>query len=242
MLHRILLLQFAGACRWVFNRGLDQRQKAFAATGKSPSYFEQNMELTTLKKMPEFSWLKDVHSQVLQQALKDLERAFRNFFERVKKGGKPGYPKFRKKGQRERFRFPQGVKIEGSKVFLPIIGWVKFHKSREIQGTINEATIVQEGDDWFVSFSCSIEKTAPQAAPIDEDRAVGIDVGLSHFATTAAKKENTCKEIENPRYLKTLLPHLRFLFKATLQKSQEKQKQTQSDIQAFKTPCTHQKS
>jgi putative transposase len=206
-----LMLRFAGARRWIFNRGLDLRQKAFAATGKSPSYFEQNVELTSLKEMPEFAWLKEVHSQVLQQALKDLDRAFQNFFRRLKKGGKPGYPKFKKKGQRESFRFPQGVKIEGSKVYLPKIGWIKFRKSQEVLGTIEETTIIQEGFDWFVSFSCSIEKSAPQMAPINEDRAVGIDMGLSHFATIAAKEENTCTTVENPRFLKTLLPHLRYL-------------------------------
>ncbi len=157
-LQRIHFLQFAGARRWIFNRGLDLRQKFFAETGKSLSYFKQNTELTTLKEVPEFSWLKEIHSQVLQQALKDLDKAFLNFFRRLKKGGKPGYPKFKKKGHRESFRFPQGVKTEGSKVYLPKIGWVKFRKSQEIQGTIQETIIVQEGSDWFVSFSCAIEK------------------------------------------------------------------------------------
>lgn len=211
VVQRNRFLQFAGARRWIFNRGLDLRQKFFEATGKTLSCFEQNVELTTLKENPEFSWLKEVHSQVLQQSLKDLDRAFSNFFRRVKKGEKPGYPKFTRKGHRERFRFPQGVKTEGSTVYLPKIGWVKFRKSQEIQGKIQETTIVQEGVDWFVSFSCAIEKETPQAAPIDEDRAVGIDVGLSHFATTAAKKENVMGTMENPRFLTTLLPRLRYL-------------------------------
>src|SRR3990167_11220415 len=105
-------LRFAGSRRFIFNRGLDQRQKAFEATGKSPSYFDQNKELTFLKETTETSWLKEIHSQVLQQGLKDLDRAFQNFFRRVKKGEKPGYPKFKKKGMNETFRFPQGVKVE----------------------------------------------------------------------------------------------------------------------------------
>ena len=220
-LQKILFLRFAGTRRWIFNRGLDSRQKFFAATGKSLSYFEQNVELTTLKEMPEFAWLKDIHSQVLQQALKDLDRAFLNFFRRIKKGEKPGFPKFKKKGQKESFRFPQGVKIEGSKVYLPKIGWVKFRKSQEVLGTIQETTIVQEGADWFVSFSCAIEKEAPQAALIDEDRAIGIDVGLRHFATTASTKENTCKIVENPKFLKTLLPHLRYLSRQLSKKAKK---------------------
>ena len=153
-----MFLQFAGARRFVFNRGLDQRQKAYESTGKSPSYFEQNKELTRLKDLPETAWLNEIHSQVLQQGLKDLDRAFQNFFLRVKRGEKPGYPKFKKKGMNESFRFPQGVKVEDSKVYLPKIGWVKFRKSRDIQGQINETTILEEGSDWYISFSCEWEK------------------------------------------------------------------------------------
>ena len=91
--HKTLFLQFAGACRWIFNRGLDQRQKAYEATGKSPSYYEQNKELPILKEMAEYAWLQVIHSQILQQSLKDLNRAFENFYRNVKKGGKPGLPK-----------------------------------------------------------------------------------------------------------------------------------------------------
>ena len=214
-------LRFAGARRFVFNRGLDQRQKAFETRGKSPSYYDQNRELTPLKETAETSWLKEIHSQVLQQGLKDLDRAFQNFFRRVKKGEKPGYPRFKKKGMAESFRFPQGVRIEGAKVFLPKIGWVKFHKSREIRGTLNETTITQEGKDWFVSFSCEWETVPPKAAPIDEERAVGIDVGLTHFATMAAKRDNLQSKIENPRFLKTKLDHLRYLSRQLSKKSKK---------------------
>jgi putative transposase len=208
---RKAFLRFAGARRWIFNRGLDQRKKAFETTGKSPSYFEQNKELTTLKEQPETAWLKEIHSQVLQQALKDLDRAFQYFFRRLRKGEKPGHPQFKKKGMQERFRFPQGVRIEGAKVFLPKIGWVRFRKSRDIQGVLNETTIIQEGTDWFVSFSCEWETARPKPLLFEDDRAIGIDVGLSRFATTAAGKENSRRDIENPRFLKTLLPYLRFL-------------------------------
>lgn len=220
-LQRNKFLQFAGARRFVFNRGLDQKQKAFEATGKSPSYFDQNKELTALKEVPQTSWLKEMHSQVLQQGLKDLDRAFENFFRRVKKGEKPGYPNFKKKGIGESFRFPQGVKTEGSKVFLPKIGWVKFRKSREIRGVLIETTIVQEGEGWFVSFSCKWEKRAPKPAPIDEERALGIDVGLTHFATVAAKKENIQCTIDNPRFLQQRMVHLRYLSRQLSKKAKK---------------------
>ncbi len=218
-LHRKKFLCFAGAARWVFNHGLHQKKTAFEATGKSPSYFEQNKELTVLKEQPETSWLEEIHSQVLQQKLKDLDRSFQHFFRRAKKGETPGYPKFKKKGIGESFRFPQGVKLSGSQVFLPKIGWVKFRKSRELPGEIKEVTILQEGKAWFVSFSCEWQQNDPAPPPIDEDRAVGIDVGVTRFATTASTKENHRTDIENPRFLTQLLPHLRYLSRQFSKKS-----------------------
>ena len=206
-----MFLQFAGARRFVFNRGLAQRQKEYESTGKGVTYFAQNNELVLLKQQEETVWLKEIHSQVLQQGLKDLDRAFQNFFVRIRKGNKPGFPKFKKKGVNESFRFPQGVNVEGSKAYLPKIGWVKFRKSREIQGEIKETTILQEGTDWFVAFSCQFEKANPDLAPIDEERAIGIDVGLTHFATTATGKDNLQGTIENPKYLRGKLDYLRYL-------------------------------
>ena len=233
-LQKMGCLRFAGARRFVYNRGLDQRKKAFETTGKSQSYFDQNKELTLLKEGAEMPWLKEIHSQVLQQGLKDLDRAFQNFFRRVKKGENPGYPRFKKKGVAESFRFPQGVKTEGSKVFLPKIGWVKFRKSREIQGTIQETTVVQEGKDWFVSFSCEWEKATPKMAPLDEDRAVGIDVGLTHFATLAAKRENIHTRVENPRYLKEKLDRLRYLARQLSKKSKKSKNRLKARIKLSK--------
>ena len=209
--HKNQFAQFAGAGRWVFNRGLDQKNKAFAATGSSPSYYEQNKELTLLKEQPDTAWLGSIHSQVLQQSLKDLDRSFQHFFRKLKNRENPGYPKFKKKGVKESFRFPQGVKVESSRVFLPKIGWVKFRKSKEIPGVIKETTIIQEGDAWFVCFSCEWEQATPAPASIDENKAIGIDVGLTSFATTAARAENHRQEIENPRFLTKVLPRLRYL-------------------------------
>lgn len=216
-----IFLQFAGARRFVFNRGLHERKKLYETTGKSPSYFEQNKELTLLKEISETAWLNEIHSQVLQQGLKDLDRAFHNFFRRVKKGEKPGYPRFKKKGLNESFRFPQGVKVQGSQCFLPKIGWVKFRKSRDLQGTLNETTILQEGNAWFISFSCEWEAASQEAAPINETQAVGIDVGLNHFATLAAGQNNTLQQIENPKYLGKQLSHLRYLSKQLSKKAKK---------------------
>jgi putative transposase len=203
--------QFSGASRFLYNRGLAQRKELYEKTGKGVSYFEQNNELVSLKKEAPTSWLKDIHSQVLQQALKNLDAAFQNFFNNLKKGRKPGFPRFKCKGVRDSFRYPQGVHIENSQVYLPKIGYVRFRKSREIEGILKQTTILREGGHWYVSFSCEIEVNDPIPAPITEEKAVGIDMGLKSFAVMASGRNNVAKRIDNPRFFTQDLPRLRVL-------------------------------
>lgn len=208
----ISFVNFAGACRYIFNYGLDRRKKAYEE-GKSLRYFDQNKELTHFKGEDETSWLREIHSQILQQALKDLDQAFKHFFRRVKLGQKPGFPRFKAKGIHDSFRYPQGFHIDNDRVFLPKIGWVRFLKSRDIPGEIKQVTVSRRGDHWYVSFSCEITKTDPIFAPIIEEKAVGIDMGINYFATLAIGSQNTPQYIPNPRFLNTLLPRLKILSK-----------------------------
>lgn len=206
-----LFVQSAGACRFVYNRGLEQRKDAYEKEGRSIKLFEQNNELVSLKREEKTIWLKEIHSQVLQQALQNLDFAFQNFFRNVKEGKKPGFPRFKCKGVRDSFRYPQGVKVDGEHVYLPKIGWVKFRKSREIEGEIKQATIRREVDHWYISFSIEREMPDPTPVPISEERAVGIDVGLKTFATMATGTENRSSHVSNPRFFVQLLPRLRVL-------------------------------
>lgn len=208
---RQLFAQFAGATRFLYNRGLEQRKTAYEKEGKSLRHFEQNNELVALKRQESTAWLKDIHSQVLQQALKNLDTAFQNFFQNVRSGKKPGFPRFKCKGVRDSFRYPQGVKILDGNVYLPKIGWVKFRKSREIEGEIKQTTIIREGDHWYIAFSTECEKPEPSPVPIREEHAVGIDMGLKHFATMASGKDNKPTYVENPRFFTQYLPRLRVL-------------------------------
>lgn len=208
---RELFAQFAGASRFLYNRGLEQRKTIYEKEGKSITYFEQNNELITLKREEKTGWLKEIHSQVLQQALKNLDTAFQNFFKNVKSGKKPGFPRFKCKGLRDSFRYPQGVKIEKDNVYLPKIGWIKFRKSRDIEGSINQTTILREGEHWYVAFSTEREVPDPLPAPMQEERAVGIDMGLKHFATMASGCEHLPTYVSNPRFLTQYLPRLHIL-------------------------------
>jgi putative transposase len=214
-----LFAQFAGAARFIYNWGLDKRKTTYEQTGKTLSYFEQNNAIALLKKEEKTLWLQEIHSQVPQQALKNLDEAFKHFFRRVKLGQKPGFPRFKVKGMHDSFRFPQGFKVKESLAFLPKIGWVKFIKTREIEGEIKQATILREGDHWYISFSCEVFKPDPTPVPIDEEKAVGIDMGLKHFATLAIGSENRWEQIAAPKFLNYYLPRLKTLSKRLSKKT-----------------------
>ena len=132
--------QIAGCCRFVYNLFLNQRIQEYGTDYVCVSYYEQAMQLPALK--DEYQWLKDCPSQCLQQALKDLDMAYKHFFRRCGKGEIAGFPRFHKKGVRDSFRYPQGVKVSGNIVFLPKVGWLKFFKSREMEGKIKNTTVV----------------------------------------------------------------------------------------------------
>lgn len=201
---------FAGACRWVYNFGLGTKKEAYEKEGKSVSYFDLNNLLPGLKGDEKTSWLKEIHSQLLQQSLKDLDSAFQHFFRRVKQVEKPGFPRFKRKGTGDSFRYPQGVKIDENRAYFPKIGWVRFRKSRETEGIVKQTTVIREAGKWYVCFSCELEQENRKLS-LREDSVVGIDMGLATFATIATQDE--IFEIANPRFLKKNLHKLRFLHK-----------------------------
>ncbi|MFZ0564929.1 MAG: transposase, partial [Chlamydiales bacterium] len=173
---------------------------------RSISHYDQNNELVLLKNEEDTIWLKDIHSQVLQQALHDLKEAFDHFFRRVKNKEIPGYPQFRCKGKNDSFRYPQGVKVEKEYAWLPKIGWVRMRKSREIEGKIKQTTVIKEGKYWYACFACEIEK---ENALLQTGDTIGIDVGLEHFACIAT--ETGIEAIKNPHFFKNRLAKIRYL-------------------------------
>ncbi|CAM3730893.1 transposase [Polaromonas hydrogenivorans] len=167
--------RFAGARRFVFNRALKIQKANYAAGGKFIGYVDMANRLPEWKK--EFEWLKESPSQSLQQSLKDSERAFKNFFEK-----RADFPRPKKKGRGESFRFPQGFRIDqsNSRIFLPKLGWMRFRNSRDILGTAKNITISQSGAKWFASIQTEREVEQPIPAATS---AIGIDVGIARFAT-----------------------------------------------------------
>ena len=203
-----LFAQGCGACRWVYNRALAERKRVWEEEQRSIRLYDQHHDLALLKSMPETAWLKEVHSQILQQALHDLDDAYQYFFRRIKNKETPGYPKFRRKGEHDSFRYPQGVKVKEDFVYLPKIGWVRFRKSREIEGVIKQTTVKCEAGHWYVIFSCEVEIPTPKIIE-ETPRCVGVDLGLKSFAVFAG--EEGIKEVGNPRFLKKGLSRLRYL-------------------------------
>ena len=219
------LAQFAGSVRFVYNHGLALIKQALATKSKLPSYADLANLLPWMKRTEETAWLAEVHSQILQQALKDLEQALKAFWRRrAKKDAKPGFPGFRCKGKHDTFRYPQGFKHQEERVFLPKIGWVRHRNSRAIEGIVKQVTVKKEATGWFIAVTCSVEQEV-HVVPITPVKAVGIDVGLTHFATTSQGVK-----IANPRYLKHDLVRLRHqqrLLSGKVKGSKNRKKQVQ---------------
>ncbi len=172
----------AGCCCLVFNLAHEQAETAWQRCGVTLSYADQCRELADLKRDGEYEWLRDVPGHALQQSIKDYHTARRRFWK-----GQGRYPRRKRKGRsRDSFRLPEGRKIafkgagRNSRAKLPKFGWVKFNQHRPIQGDVRYATVSRDGDDWYVSFTCSVA-VARSATP--KGAAVGIDVGIARALT-----------------------------------------------------------
>ena len=178
-----LCSQYAGCCRFVWNRSLALKKDLWEKEKKDLKRFSLDALLVGWKQ--EFPWLAEAPAQALQQVNKDLDRAFQNFFRRCKTGETPGYPRFKKKGVHDAFRFPQGIHLRADinarwgLARLPKLGEVKFRKTMDIQGEIQNATLSKCSGKWFLSFCC---KDVPVAAVASGNGAVGIDRGVAVFA------------------------------------------------------------
>jgi len=167
-------VRFAGACRFVWNKILAMNEHRYFSGVPRLSYAESCKLVAWWKQSEEYGWLKEVHSQVLQQCLKDLERAYSNLFT-----GRTAPPRYRKKFLADSFRYPQGFKLDGRQVYLPMVGWVEFWDSRPIKGTVKNVTVSRQGKHWFVAFQVEMDVESP-AHPALAD--VGIDLGIATFA------------------------------------------------------------
>ena len=177
-------------CRELYNASLQERRDAWRMRQVALHYYDQAVQLPAIKQeRPEYA---DMYSQVLQDVLRRVEKAFQGYFRRLKAGQKPGYPRFQGRNRYDSFTYPQlGFALAGDRLTLSKIGDVRVRLHRPMVGTVKTCTIKREGEQWYVTFACEVEAEAQPAS----DEAVGIDLGLLHFATLS-----TGETIENPRH------------------------------------------
>lgn len=169
------LRQFTGSCRFVYNKALALNIERYEKKEKRLGYAGLCALLPNWKMEHEF--LCNVPSQALQQALKNLERAYTNFFQK-----RADFPKFKKKGQRESFRIPQGFEVDNQngRIKVPKVGWMRYRKSQDVLGEAKNITISESCGKWFVSIQTEREVETPQHPSTS---AVGVDWGVVNFVT-----------------------------------------------------------
>lgn len=170
--------RFAGACRFVYNKALALQKTRYEQGEKKLGYAGLCKALTAWRNSAETPWLADAPVHPQQQALKDLERAYKNFFEK-----RAAFPTFKKKGQHASFRYPDPKQIRidqaNGRICLPKLGWLRYRKSREALGELRNVTVSESCGKWFVSIQTQREVDVP----LPQGDAVGLDMGIARFAT-----------------------------------------------------------
>lgn len=198
---RSLLARSVGCARFAYNWGLARRIELYKSEKKSTTAVNQHKELCTLKKS-EYPWMYEVSKCAPQEALRDLEKAYKNFFGRCKKGGKPGFPKFKSKHRsKDSFRISTGsIYVTKSSVTLPKIpGTLRLKEKGYIPtDTVkyNSFTVSKEAGRWFLSVQCVEDIPEPSAPPTAVH---GVDLGVKTLATVS---DGTT--YDNPKYYRKL--------------------------------------
>lgn len=198
----VLLTKTFGCVRYVFNKALKIKTSIYETEKKGISVFDITNQMVEWKGQEETKWLKEVNSQALQMSLRNLDMAFTKFFREKK-----GYPKFKNKYDKQSFTNPQSTKLdlEKSLVFIP-----KFKKGikivchRKFDGKIKSSTISKTPTGkYFISILVEEDINLPQLPVKDENKCIGIDLGIKDFAILS---DGT--KIENPKFLKKNLKKL----------------------------------
>lgn len=208
-------------CRNLYNCALQERRDAYRKAGKTVTGYDQMKYLTEIKAaLPEYA---GVYSQVLQDVLKRLDKAFKAFFRRVKSGEKPGYPRFQGKGRYDSICYPQsGFSVSEKTAFFSKIGNIRIRLHRPLEGKVKTATITRECGEWYVSYVCEVE-----AQPLPETgSSVGVDVGTTFFCITSDGEF-----VENPRHFQTAMKKLRVAQRAVSRKRNKRSNRRRKAVQ-----------
>ena len=199
----VLLNKHFGSVRYVYNYFLNQRMSQYKETKKSDNYLAQANALTKLKKEEKTNWLKEINSQTLQSALKNLEVAYLNFFR-----GNAKFPRFKSRKHKNSFRVPQSVNVEDEKIYIPKFkDGIKINQHREFNGKIRQCTFSRSSTGkYYVSI---LVNTTHNPLP-KTGKIVGIDLGIKDFCITSDghKFKNNRYTKRYERVLKIAQQHL----------------------------------
>lgn len=197
-------------CRKLYNAALQERIGAYKKAKVTRNYYDQANTLSEIKaELPEY---KGVYSQVLQDVLKRIDKAYQAFFRRVKAGEKPGFPRYQGRDRYDSFTYPQSgfsLSEDGHTAYFSKIGNIRIRLSRPLEGKVKTATVIHDCGEWYVSYVCEVE-----AQPLPETGSlVGVDVGTTWFAITSDGEF-----IENPRHYQMAMRKLRTAQRAVARK------------------------
>ncbi|MBC6431998.1 IS200/IS605 family element transposase accessory protein TnpB [Nostoc sp. HG1] len=203
---QVLINKTIGCARFIYNRFLALRQELYTTEQKTLNYNACSQHLTLLKK--EIEWLKEVDKFALQNSLKNLETAYKNFFSDLKKSKNKkgvGFPKFKKKyGCKQSYKtnLTNGnIQVIENRLKLPKLGWIKFHKSQDITGKLVNVTVTRTSSGKYIaSILCETElEKYPQVT-----QNIGLDLGIKAYLVTSDGEV-----VENPKYYRLQVRKLR---------------------------------
>jgi putative transposase len=206
-----------GSCRWLWNYCLAENNRIYRETGKGLSAITMKRWIPQLKKQEETAWLKETYSQCLQASVINLGIAYKNFFE--KRGG---YPRFKSKFGKQSLQYPQNVELQDDAINFPKIGEIKANLHRRFDGEVKTVTITKTKTGKYYA-SLLFDDRLPEPSPSKEGKAIGIDVGVSHYCITSDGSK-----FDNPRHFKKHQQNL----KRKQQKLSRKQKGSNSRAKA----------
>jgi putative transposase len=188
-------------CQRLYNVALEQRISIYRQRKETISCYSQINQLPELR--AEFPEYADVGSQVLQDVIERLDKAYKSFFRRVKSSkGKAGFPRFRSRDRYDSFTLKQtGWKLDGKYLSIRNVGIFKLRLSRPIEGDIKTVSVRRQSDKWYVCFSCD---KVPERKLESSDKSVGIDVGIKTFCV-----DSDNNQVESPKYFRQAEKQLR---------------------------------
>ena len=188
---KVSLAKAFGTTRWVWNHFLALTNQTYKETGQGIAKYDMIRQLPKLKKQEETEWLSETYSQSLQSVCLNLSRAFVNFFEKRAK-----YPRFKSRYGKQSLIYPQNVKLGEGKVYFPKLDWIDAVIHRPIEGSIRTVTVTKNCAEQYYA-SVMFEDGIDRPLPSTKGKAIGIDLGLTHFCITSDGKK-----FDNPKWLK----------------------------------------